>query len=60
MYNTNEYRIINDDNYTGDITISRRAQYPSLYFQRPVTDYDGCYYRVPTAAALTWSGYWDL
>lgn len=51
------WREINKNKWTGDITLTKRLTYSSLYFARPITDYDGCYNRVPSPPATT--GYWD-
>ena len=54
-----EWRLINNNKWTGDITLTKRLTYSSLYFARPITDYDGCYNRVPSTPATTVQGYWD-
>ena len=54
-----QWREINKNKWTGDITLTKRLTYSSLYFARPITDYDGCYNRVPSTPATTVQGYWD-
>jgi len=60
LYNTNRGRTINDNRWTGDITLAARQSNASLYFQRDVTDYDGCYTRVTSTPVAATQGYWDI